>query len=42
MNKKGLLRTIITYVLIIALAMFFISILTMNVNKDMKKVKLYL
>ena len=35
MNKKGLLRTIITYVLIIAVAMYFISVLTTNATKDM-------
>ena len=35
MNKKGLLRTIITYVLIIAVAMYLISVLTTNATKDM-------
>lgn len=35
MSKKGLLRTVLTYVLIIAVAMYFISILSSNITKDM-------
>ena len=35
MSKKGLLRTVLTYVLIIAVAMYFISMLSSNITKDM-------
>ena len=35
MNKKGLLKTALTYIIIIAIAMYFITMLSSNVTKDM-------
>ena len=35
MNKKSIVRTLITYLLIIGIAVYLISILSSNVTKDM-------